>query len=98
MNDDTEHLGSGRTELKSSTAMPGQVATPPAAAPVWEDADPAMEQLDVEQMSRLEQATTPASGMADLAAVVDELQAAGVEHDAQNFWRRPPQLHSLGLG
>ncbi len=58
MNNDTEHLGSGRTELKSSTAVPGQVAAPSAAAPVWEDADPAMERLDVEQMGRLEQANS----------------------------------------
>ena len=47
MNDENGPCGSGRTELRSSTAMPGLVAAPLVAASDWEDADPAMEQLDV---------------------------------------------------
>ncbi|WP_370160767.1 hypothetical protein [Limimaricola soesokkakensis] len=56
---DNNHLhGSGRTQLRSRATMPRHVAAPPAAAPVWEDADSAMKQLDVEQMGRLEKANT----------------------------------------
>lgn len=56
MTDMDEPRDSCRTDLLSSTAMPGQEAALPHAAVAWEDTDPAMERLDVAQMSRLEQA------------------------------------------
>ena len=56
MNDKTHPCGSDRTELTSSTAIPGQATTLPGAASDGQDADPAMERLDIEQMGRLEQA------------------------------------------
>lgn len=55
MNDSDEPCGGCRTDL-SSTAMPGQEAAPPDAAVAREDTDPAVERLDVAQMSRLERA------------------------------------------